>query len=189
VYLGVKGGATELLGGVTGIFTKPYQKAKEEGAKGFVKGIGSGLVGAIASPFAATLRLGNTVSSGIKNSALKIGKGKIPQYGRFRHPRYFNSRSILQPYDEAFSEAYQVLKTIEEGKYLGLNIRFFADFERQAGSKKVGGLLIITESYFLYVEELKHLRFNCHIANILKKDVYEEGRGSMYHMYLVNAEN
>ena len=70
-----------------------------------MKGLGSGLIGVVASPFAATLRLGNNVSTGIKNSALRLGKGKIPIYGRFRHPRYFNSKNILEPYDEAFSEA------------------------------------------------------------------------------------
>ena len=102
---GLKGGATELFSGVTGIFTKPYRKAKEEGAKGFVKGLGAGLMGAVASPFAATLRLGNNISTGIKNSAIKIGRGKIPTYGRFRHPRYFNSKSVLEPYIEAFAEA------------------------------------------------------------------------------------
>ena len=105
IYQGLKGGATELFSGVTGIFTKPYRKAKEEGAKGFVKGLGAGLMGAVASPFAATLRLGNNISTGIKNSAIKIGRGKIPTYGRFRHPRYFNSKSVLEPYIEAFAEA------------------------------------------------------------------------------------
>jgi hypothetical protein len=49
----------------------------------------------VASPFTATLRLGNNVSTGIKNSAIRIGKGKLPTYGRFRHPRYFNTKNIL----------------------------------------------------------------------------------------------
>jgi hypothetical protein len=96
---------------------KPIQKAKQEGAKGFVKGLGSGLLGAVASPFAATLRIGNNISTGIKNSAIKIGKGKIPIYGRFRHPRYFNSKNILLPYDEGFSEAFIILKTVQDGKF------------------------------------------------------------------------
>ena len=78
---------------------------RDEGAKGLVKGIGAGLLGAVASPFAATLRLGNNISTGIKNSAIRLGKGKLPTYGRFRHPRYFNSKNILEPYAEAFAEA------------------------------------------------------------------------------------
>ena len=49
------------------------------------------------------LKLYKSTFHKIKNSAIKIGKGKIPQYGRFRHPRYFNSKSVLLPYEEAFS--------------------------------------------------------------------------------------
>lgn len=106
-----------MVEGFTGIFTKPYKRAKAEGAVGFFKGVGAGLVGAVASPFAATLRLGNNVSTGIKNSAIRIGKGKLPTYGRFRHPRYFNSKNILQSYDESIAEANEILKTIKDGRF------------------------------------------------------------------------
>jgi len=95
VYLGIKGGVSELAEGVAGLFTKPYKKAKEEGTVGFFKGLGAGTIGLVASPFTATLRIGNNVATGIKNSAIRIGKGKLPTYGRFRHPRYFNSKNIL----------------------------------------------------------------------------------------------
>ena len=62
VYHGVTGGVSELVGGVTGIFTKPIKKTQEEGAKGFFKGLGSGLLGAVAAPVTATLRVGSSVS-------------------------------------------------------------------------------------------------------------------------------
>ncbi len=62
VYQGVKGGVTELVGGVTGIFTKPIEKTKQEGAKGFFKGISSGLMGAITAPITATLRAGSSIT-------------------------------------------------------------------------------------------------------------------------------
>jgi vacuolar protein sorting-associated protein 13A/C len=117
IYQGLKGGVSELADGVTGLFTKPFKKAKEEGAIGFFKGVGAGAIGLVASPFAATLRFGNNVSTGIKNSAIRIGKGKLPTYGRFRHPRYFNSKNILQPFDEAVAEANEILKTIKQGFY------------------------------------------------------------------------
>ena len=108
---------SELADGVTGLFTKPFKKAKEEGAIGFFKGVGAGAIGLVVSPFAATLRLGNNISTGIKNSAIRIGKGKLPTYGRFRHPRYFNSKNILQPFDELVAEANEILKTIKHGLY------------------------------------------------------------------------
>ncbi len=56
------GGVSELVGGVTGIFTKPIQKSKEEGAKGFFKGLGSGIVGVISAPVTATLRAGSSIT-------------------------------------------------------------------------------------------------------------------------------
>ena len=40
IYQGLKGGTLEIVGGVTGIFTKPYKRARQEGATGFVKGVG-----------------------------------------------------------------------------------------------------------------------------------------------------
>jgi len=55
------------------------------------------------------------VSTGIKNSAIRLGKGKLPTYGRFRHPRYINSKDIIEPYDEAFAEAKQILKNVLNG--------------------------------------------------------------------------
>ena len=38
--------------GATGIFTEPYQGAREEGARGFLKGCGKGLSGALLKPSA-----------------------------------------------------------------------------------------------------------------------------------------
>lgn len=117
VYQGLKGGGAEIFEGVTGLFTKPFKKAKEEGVKGFFKGVGAGAVGLVASPFAATLRFGTNVATGIKNQAIRIGKGRLPSYGRFRHPRFFNSKGILQPYDESLAEANEILKTIKLGRF------------------------------------------------------------------------
>lgn len=79
--------------------------------------MGSGVIGVVASPFTATLRFGTNVATGIKNTAIKIGKGKLPTYGRFRHPRCFNSKNILQPYDESIAEANEILKTVKGGRY------------------------------------------------------------------------
>jgi vacuolar protein sorting-associated protein 13A/C len=62
IFFGVTGGVQELVYGVTGIVTKPIKKTREEGAKGFFKGLGSGLVGAIAAPITASLRAGTSVT-------------------------------------------------------------------------------------------------------------------------------
>jgi vacuolar protein sorting-associated protein 13A/C len=63
---------SEIVGGVTGVFTKPLQKSKEEGAKGFFKGLGSGLVGMISAPVTATLRAGSSITQGAAATATQI---------------------------------------------------------------------------------------------------------------------
>ena len=118
VFMGIKGGVSEIAEGITGIFTKPFSKAKEEGAKGFIKGVGAGILGAIASPFTAVFRVGHSLASGVQSTAVLLGRGKLPMQGRFRHPRYFNGRNVLLVYDDDYSEARQILSTIKDGKYI-----------------------------------------------------------------------
>ena len=105
VFMGIKGGVSEIAEGITGIFTKPFSKAKKEGAKGFIKGVGAGLLGAVASPFTAMFRVGHSVASGVQSTATYIKRGKVLKQGRFRHPRYFSSKNILLCYDDDLSEA------------------------------------------------------------------------------------
>ena len=100
VFMGIKGGVSEIAEGITGIFTKPFTKARQEGAKGFFKGVGAGLLGAVSSPFTAVFRVGHSLASGVQSTATFIKQGKILKQGRFRHPRYFSSKNILLVYDD-----------------------------------------------------------------------------------------
>jgi hypothetical protein len=138
--------------------------------------VGTGFIGALASPFAAVMRLGNNVTTGIKNSAIRFGKGKIPTYGRFRHPRYFNSKNILLPYDEAISEANELLKTIKQGRFAHSTIRYFADISQKVSKarQKQSGILIITDSFLFYVHDVKHVKFYFPLSSIFSVEVYEE---------------
>ena len=47
---GVIGTANAVSSGFTGIFSKPFEGARDDGAKGFFKGIGKGLLGAVTKP-------------------------------------------------------------------------------------------------------------------------------------------
>lgn len=117
MYDGLKGGVSELASGLAGIFTKPYKRAKEEGATGFIKGVGAGVLGAIASPFTAIFRIGFSLAAGVKGTAALLGGRKIHKLGRFRHPRYFNVRNVLLAYDDDYSEAKMVLGSVKSGKF------------------------------------------------------------------------
>ena len=114
---GVTGGVSEIVGGVTGVFTKPLQKSKEEGAKGFFKGLGSGLVGMISAPVTATLRAGSSITQGAAATATQIKNiGKESSmvdfnsiYSRFRPPRYITARNVIMEYNLDLALVNQIL--------------------------------------------------------------------------------
>jgi hypothetical protein len=195
VYDGVVGGGKELLGGVTGIFTKPFQGAKTGGVAGFAKGVGKGILGLVAAPITAVLKTGHSVTQGITNTAITIRRGKLPQHGRFRQPRYINSRNILEPYDEDFAESYQILIRIENGKYSKHTIKFFADFPIYKGTKKTKeeGVLILTEQSLLFCKNEKKLLYTTPLPEITDVTVYEggvdtENKLKMYHLYVYSRK-
>ena len=49
---GGKAFGKSLLGGITGIVTKPVEGAKKGGVGGFFKGMGKGVIGVVAKPVA-----------------------------------------------------------------------------------------------------------------------------------------
>uniref|UniRef100_A0A8B9DNH4 Vacuolar protein sorting 13 homolog C n=1 Tax=Anser cygnoides TaxID=8845 RepID=A0A8B9DNH4_ANSCY len=63
---GGKGLLRGVVGGVTGIITKPVEGAKKEGAAGFFKGIGKGLVGVVARPTGGIVDMASSTFQGIQ---------------------------------------------------------------------------------------------------------------------------
>lgn len=126
LYDGVKGGVTDLAEGISGLFTKPYQGAKKGGVVGFFKGIGSGVLGAVTSPFSAVLRIGSSVASGIANTGEFLKNGKVSQKGRLRFPRHFSSSRVLTPYDQDLAEAQEWLRVniVFKHEHLVLFLKF-----------------------------------------------------------------
>ncbi|KAI1239929.1 hypothetical protein IHE44_0011368 [Lamprotornis superbus] len=57
------------VSGITGIVTKPIRGAQEEGAAGFFKGVGKGLVGAVARPTGGIIDMASSTFQGIKKAA------------------------------------------------------------------------------------------------------------------------
>ncbi|CAI9549566.1 unnamed protein product [Staurois parvus] len=65
---GGKGLLRGVVGGVTGIITKPVEGAKKEGAAGFFKGIGKGLVGVVARPTGGIIDMASSTFQGIQSA-------------------------------------------------------------------------------------------------------------------------
>ena len=108
---GLYGGLKELAAGITGIFTSPYKKyKKKKTVKSLLSGIGSGLFGLIVAPFAAALKLINSISTGAKNTITTISGKKLIISTRFRHPRVMiGGDEPLTIYDQTLAEAKELL--------------------------------------------------------------------------------
>ena len=113
---GVSGAGKEIYSGLTGIFTKPLRGAQEGGAKGFLKGVGAGVLGAVTSPFTAVLRATTSISRGIQNTASSLGGG-MRLNGRMRYPRYITSKQIVGVYAEDAAMAKLILNNVKGGLY------------------------------------------------------------------------
>lgn len=114
---GGKGFLRGVVGGVTGIITKPVEGAKKEGAAGFFKGIGKGLVGAVARPTGGIIDMASSTFQGIQRAA-----ESTEEVCSLRPPRLIHEDGIIRPYDRQESEGYDLfenqVKKMEEETYL-----------------------------------------------------------------------
>ncbi|XP_062947628.1 intermembrane lipid transfer protein VPS13C isoform X2 [Cynocephalus volans] len=102
---GGKGFLRGVVGGVTGIITKPVEGAKKEGAAGFFKGIGKGLVGAVARPTGGIIDMASSTFQGIQRAA-----ESTEEVSRLRPPRLIHDDGIIRPYDRQESEGYDLFE-------------------------------------------------------------------------------
>lgn len=139
MYEGFKGGIMDVADGVTGVFTKPFKGAKDKGAKGFVKGVGSGLFGLVSSPVKLVLKFGSTITSGIAKSATLLTKGKVHRFGRMRFPRQLGPKRVLEQYDPDVAQAQGLL--LAEGQ--NQHIVYYAHYTEERDI-----IIIVTNKLF-----------------------------------------
>ncbi|XP_074090395.1 intermembrane lipid transfer protein VPS13C isoform X2 [Macrotis lagotis] len=102
---GGKGFLRGVVGGVTGIITKPMEGAKKEGAAGFFKGIGKGLVGAVARPTGGIIDMASSTFQGIQRAA-----ESTEEVSSLRPPRLIHEDGIIRPYDRSESEGHDLFE-------------------------------------------------------------------------------
>ncbi|XP_006831641.1 PREDICTED: vacuolar protein sorting-associated protein 13C isoform X1 [Chrysochloris asiatica] len=143
---GGKGFLRGIVGGVTGIVTKPVEGAKKEGAAGFFKGIGKGLVGVVARPTGGIIDMASSTFQGIQRAA-----ESTEEVSNLRPPRLIHEDGIIRPYDRQESEGYDLfenhVKKLEEETY-----RYHC---AMPGVKKA--VLMITNRRVLCVKEVEIL--------------------------------
>ncbi|EMG47074.1 hypothetical protein G210_2649 [Candida maltosa Xu316] len=83
--------------GLTGVATAPIEGASTEGAAGFFKGLGKGIVGLPTKTAIGFFDLASNVSEGIRNTTTVFdGEG----LDKVRLPRYINPNGIIKPYSQ-----------------------------------------------------------------------------------------
>uniref|UniRef100_UPI00358EE903 intermembrane lipid transfer protein VPS13A-like n=1 Tax=Myxine glutinosa TaxID=7769 RepID=UPI00358EE903 len=118
---GGKGLLKGVLSGVTGVFTKPIEGARNDGAIGFFKGVGKGLVGVVARPAGGVVDMASSTLEGIKRAT---DSSEIVH--KLRPPRVIQEDGIIRPYSRHEGEGSQLLQKIENGIYASDNYRAHA---------------------------------------------------------------
>ncbi|MBN3293240.1 VP13C protein, partial [Polypterus senegalus] len=142
---GGKGLIRGVVGGVTGIITKPVEGAKKEGAAGFFKGIGKGLVGVVARPTGGIIDMASSTFQGIQ----RVAESTEEVY-RIRPPRVIHEDGIIRPYDQDEAEGCDLFEKSEIKK---LEDEIFHSHYGLPGSKNTN--IIVTNRRVMCIKEIE----------------------------------
>ncbi|KAI1289479.1 Vacuolar protein sorting-associated protein 13C [Halotydeus destructor] len=99
--------AKGFLSGITGLVTKPFQGARDEGLEGLVKGIGKGAVGVVVQPVSGAIDFASG-SFGALQKIVDINAEAKKQ----RPPRAFSPDNVLKPYNRHEAIGAEILSSI-----------------------------------------------------------------------------
>lgn len=100
--------------GITGLATAPIEGADSEGAAGFFRGLGKGLIGLPTKTAIGIFDLASNVSEGIRNTTTVFdGEG----LDKVRLPRYINPKGIIKPFSQREAQGQFWLNNIDGGIY------------------------------------------------------------------------
>lgn len=100
--------------GVTGIALAPLEGAAKEGAGGFFKGLGKGLVGLPTKTAIGFFDLASNVSEGIRNTTTVFDADGLE---KVRLPRYISYDGVVRPYSQREAQGQFWLKSIDGGSF------------------------------------------------------------------------
>ncbi|XP_051484024.1 intermembrane lipid transfer protein VPS13C isoform X2 [Apus apus] len=144
---GGKGLLRGVVGGMTGIITKPVEGAKKEGAAGFFKGIGKGLVGVVARPTGGIVDMASSTFQGIQRVA-----ESTEEVSNLRPPRFIHEDGIIRPYDRVEAEGYDLFEKLHIRKLEKESYRYHCALPRSRRAN-----LIVTNRRVIYVKEVEIL--------------------------------
>ncbi|XP_067298462.1 intermembrane lipid transfer protein VPS13C isoform X5 [Pseudorasbora parva] len=173
---GGKGFFKGVVGGVTGIVTKPVEGAKKEGAAGFFKGIGKGLVGVVARPTGGIIDMASSTFQGIQRVA-----ESTEEVTKLRPVRLVQEDGIIRPYDHNESEGYDLFQRSEIKQLDG---EIFREHYEYPGHRKTN--IIITSRRVMCVKEIDVIghfskEWECPFENFQKPPSTEGGDLKIYY--------
>ncbi|GBP47895.1 Vacuolar protein sorting-associated protein 13 [Eumeta japonica] len=137
-----KGLVMGVVDGITGVFTKPIEGAREEGVKGFFEGLGKGAVGLVARPTAGVVDFASGSLDAVKRAADMSEDVK-----KCRAARYLPQDSGLRPYSRREAEGYKMLFDLEKGKYVSTDT-----YEAHVWVIPKKEVVLCTDKRLLYIE-------------------------------------
>ncbi|KAF2866909.1 hypothetical protein BDV95DRAFT_611203 [Massariosphaeria phaeospora] len=106
--------ANSLASGLGGLARHPIQGAEKEGALGFVKGVGKGLLGVPTKAAIGAFDLASNMAEGVRNTTTVFDQDGLD---RVRLTRFIGQDGIVRSYSQREALGQFWLKTLDNGKY------------------------------------------------------------------------
>lgn len=106
--------AASMASGIGGLARHPLEGAEKEGATGFVKGVGKGVLGVLTKPAIGAFDLASNVAEGVRNTTTVFDAEGLD---RVRLTRFIGMDGIVRPYSQREALGQFWLKTADDGKY------------------------------------------------------------------------
>lgn len=119
----------------------------------------------VSSPVTGLLKMLYSMSTGVKNQT-----GETRPLSRFRFPRYFNEREVMEGYDPVLSHAQAALTQSSSGQWtqepilFALDVSAYTDPSSQKRFKD--RILLCTDKRLLYVQALSKIKLNLLLRDI-----------------------
>jgi len=105
--------ARGVFNGLRGVVSKPLDGARSRGVRGFVTGVGKGLVGVAVQPVSGVLDLAAATAEGVRASAEALTADAASRVRRRRLPRHIRADGGVAAFDERLARGAQTLRLAE----------------------------------------------------------------------------
>lgn len=139
---------TSVASGIEGLALRPLEGAEENGAAGFVQGMGRGLIGAVTKPAAGFFDMASSITEGLRNTTLVFEHSPID---RVRLPRFIASDHIIRPYSEREALGQMWLQSVDQGRLLNDEYVAHVNTHGQQGDISI----MLTETRILYIRMMR----------------------------------